>query len=70
MLDGIHALARLDDALSVFEYASVQVSVFDGMIPHRDAHKLGPKWGTCKEDCYGYMGGVQTGTNTSTIHSN
>eukprot|EP00975_Prorocentrum_lima_P061062 12803845-Prorocentrum_lima.AAC.1 len=44
MLDGIHALARLDDALHGFEYTSVQVPVSDGMISHRDASNAGPSW--------------------------
>eukprot|EP00975_Prorocentrum_lima_P044920 9407846-Prorocentrum_lima.AAC.1 len=32
MLDGIHALAKLDGALNGFEYASDQASVPEGMI--------------------------------------
>eukprot|EP00975_Prorocentrum_lima_P045940 9609919-Prorocentrum_lima.AAC.1 len=27
-----------------FEYTSVQVSVSEGMLPHRDANNLGPSW--------------------------
>eukprot|EP00975_Prorocentrum_lima_P032762 6881121-Prorocentrum_lima.AAC.1 len=33
MLDGIHTLASLEDAVNGFEYTSVQVSVSDDMIP-------------------------------------
>eukprot|EP00975_Prorocentrum_lima_P003815 832906-Prorocentrum_lima.AAC.1 len=33
MIDGTHALARLDDTWNGFEYTSVQVSVSEGMIP-------------------------------------
>eukprot|EP00975_Prorocentrum_lima_P055253 11587183-Prorocentrum_lima.AAC.1 len=44
MLVGVHDLARLDDEMDGFEYTSVQVSVSEGMIPHRDANNLGPSW--------------------------
>eukprot|EP00975_Prorocentrum_lima_P061504 12880282-Prorocentrum_lima.AAC.1 len=44
MLDGIPALAKVDDAMNGFGYTGVQVSVSDGMIPHRDANNLGPSW--------------------------
>eukprot|EP00975_Prorocentrum_lima_P064226 12896289-Prorocentrum_lima.AAC.1 len=44
MLEGIHALAHLDDEMNGFEYTSVQVSVSGGMTPHRHANNLGPSW--------------------------
>eukprot|EP00975_Prorocentrum_lima_P018890 3980036-Prorocentrum_lima.AAC.1 len=33
MLDGIHALARLGDALNGFEYTSVQLDNYYGKLP-------------------------------------
>eukprot|EP00975_Prorocentrum_lima_P045975 9615819-Prorocentrum_lima.AAC.1 len=36
-----------------FEYTSVQVSVSDGMVPHRDAHNLGPSWTISTGDVQG-----------------
>eukprot|EP00975_Prorocentrum_lima_P009570 2038174-Prorocentrum_lima.AAC.1 len=58
MLDGIHALARLDDALNGFEYTSVQVSVSEGMTPHigrKQFRSVGQyPWEASKEDCHGW----------------
>eukprot|EP00975_Prorocentrum_lima_P064309 12896736-Prorocentrum_lima.AAC.1 len=54
-----------------FEYTSVQVSVSEGMIPHRDANNLGPSW-TIFNGRFPrrlVMGGVQRRMNTSSIHS-
>eukprot|EP00975_Prorocentrum_lima_P020957 4412225-Prorocentrum_lima.AAC.1 len=53
LLDAIHAPAKLDDAMNGFEYTNVQVSVSDGMIPHRDANNLGPSWTISLGDCQG-----------------
>eukprot|EP00975_Prorocentrum_lima_P051805 10849646-Prorocentrum_lima.AAC.1 len=36
-----------------FEYTSAQVSVSDGMIPHRDANNLGPSWSISMGDVQG-----------------
>eukprot|EP00975_Prorocentrum_lima_P057524 12064056-Prorocentrum_lima.AAC.1 len=49
MLEGIHALACLDDEMDGFGYTSVQVSVSEGMIPHRDA----PRWTISMGDVQG-----------------
>eukprot|EP00975_Prorocentrum_lima_P058748 12320691-Prorocentrum_lima.AAC.1 len=68
MLDGIHALARLDDAMNGVEYTSVQVSVSDGMIPHRDANILGNLHGLFPRRTV--VDGIQRRNNTSPIHSN
>eukprot|EP00975_Prorocentrum_lima_P059410 12453799-Prorocentrum_lima.AAC.1 len=38
-----------------FEYTNVQVSVSEGMIPHRDASNLGPSWTISVGD---YQGGL------------
>eukprot|EP00975_Prorocentrum_lima_P061533 12880457-Prorocentrum_lima.AAC.1 len=44
MLQGIHHLASISEELKNFEYTAVQVSVSEGMIPHRDGHDVGPRW--------------------------
>eukprot|EP00975_Prorocentrum_lima_P033017 6930868-Prorocentrum_lima.AAC.1 len=62
----------MDDALHGFGYTSVQVSVSDAMIPHRDANNLGP---SCTISMGNFQGGLlwvesKEGQHTSTIHSN
>ncbi len=46
MRQGIHRLVVFEAALTDFEYTSVQVSVSEGMLPHRDANNLGQRWTT------------------------
>eukprot|EP00975_Prorocentrum_lima_P040774 8563436-Prorocentrum_lima.AAC.1 len=36
-----------------FEYTGVQLSVSEGMIPHRDANNLGPSWTIAMGDFQG-----------------
>eukprot|EP00975_Prorocentrum_lima_P000298 61406-Prorocentrum_lima.AAC.1 len=43
-----------------FEYASVQVSVSEGMIPHRDANNLGPSWAISMGDFQGGLPWVES----------
>eukprot|EP00975_Prorocentrum_lima_P070641 12933251-Prorocentrum_lima.AAC.1 len=44
LLTGIHHLASISEELKGFKYTSVQVSVSEGMIPHRDGNDIGPSW--------------------------
>eukprot|EP00975_Prorocentrum_lima_P015958 3389570-Prorocentrum_lima.AAC.1 len=44
MSEGIHALARLDDEMNGCGYTSIQVSVSEGMIPHRHENNQCPSW--------------------------
>eukprot|EP00975_Prorocentrum_lima_P029521 6197388-Prorocentrum_lima.AAC.1 len=44
MLQGIHHVASISEEQKNFEYAVVQVSVSEEMIPHRDGHNMGPSW--------------------------
>eukprot|EP00975_Prorocentrum_lima_P013823 2936949-Prorocentrum_lima.AAC.1 len=63
MPEGIHALARLDDEMNEmngFEYTSVQVSVSEGMILHRDANNLGPNWTISMGEFQGGLLGVKS----------
>eukprot|EP00975_Prorocentrum_lima_P058272 12230357-Prorocentrum_lima.AAC.1 len=44
LLAGIHHLASISEEPKNFEYTAVQVSVSEGMIPHRDGNSMGPSW--------------------------
>eukprot|EP00975_Prorocentrum_lima_P069719 12927996-Prorocentrum_lima.AAC.1 len=44
MLPGIHHWASISEELKNFEYTADQVSVSEGMNPHRDGNEMGPSW--------------------------
>eukprot|EP00975_Prorocentrum_lima_P029835 6261130-Prorocentrum_lima.AAC.1 len=52
-----------------FEYTSVQVSMSERMIPHRDANNIGPSWTILMGDFQGGLLGAafQGRTNTSSM---
>eukprot|EP00975_Prorocentrum_lima_P063591 12892419-Prorocentrum_lima.AAC.1 len=41
------------------EYTRAQVSVSEGMIPHRDAHNIGPSWTISMGDVQGGLRWVE-----------
>eukprot|EP00975_Prorocentrum_lima_P010142 2162308-Prorocentrum_lima.AAC.1 len=43
-MSGIHHLASISEELKNFENTGVQVSVSEGMTPHRDGNNMGPSW--------------------------
>eukprot|EP00975_Prorocentrum_lima_P020602 4333968-Prorocentrum_lima.AAC.1 len=55
MLPGIHHLASIYEELKNFEYTAVQVSVSEGMIPHRNGNNMGPSWTMSMGTCSGVL---------------
>eukprot|EP00975_Prorocentrum_lima_P002995 659529-Prorocentrum_lima.AAC.1 len=53
LLPGVHHLASISEELKSFEYTAVQVSVSEGMTPHRDGNNMGPSWTTSMGPCTG-----------------